>query len=416
MKRNYSLLLLLCCFLLAHQTAKADNQVVFNETFDQNDKTGGRDGTYTNNVSDVCVADNEGWTFSKCNKAYKCAKFGTGSADGEASTPHISLAKGSTATLTFSAAGWNSGTNKLTVSAEGCIVSGDISIGNTKTDKKLTNSQWTDYTVTISNITGPVTIKFTGRRGFLDDVKITGEPGEALEVTVPDPTLTDEFTFWSNTTEPTKRLITITPAENTRVRYTLDGSEPSLTEGKEITAATSLFIWETTTVKAISTKSIYTSGVVTKTYTLGQPVNSLADFSALTDDTEAKLFLSAEQNARVIAVDGKTFTVKDGTTTLVFDFGDVAFNPAPAVNQHIAGWIIGQKKTVGETIKFVATKHTTPAYMAFAARVTEADVTSVRTVTTKQDGTETYYNLSGLKVKNPTKGVYVANGKKLIIH
>ena len=412
MKRPYLLFLLLWGLLMVHQTARADDEVVFEETFAQNDKTGGRDKTFTNNASEVCVADNEGWTFTKCNKAYQCAKFGTASVNGVATTPHISLKTGSTATLTFAAAGWDDNKNNtLTITAEGCTVSGDISI-------KLNRAQWKeDYTVTISDITAPVVITFTGKRGFLDDVKIVGEKGGEIVVTVPEPKLTDEFTFWSNTVEPTKRIVTITPADDTRTRYTLDGSEPSLTEGTEITAATSLFIWGTTTVKAISTKSTYTSNVVTKTYTLGQPVNSLAEFSALADGAEAKLFLNAEQNARITDVSNKQFTVKDGAgTTLLFDFGDVAFNPMPAANQHIAGWIIGKKQTIDTKVAFVATGNTTPKYMAFANRVTEPDVTSVKGITTKETTAETYYTLSGIRVKAPKKGLYIANGKKLIIH
>ena len=30
-------------------------------------------------------------------------------------------------------------------------------------------------------------------------------------------------------------------------------------------------------------------------------------------------------------------------------------------------------------------------------------------------GNETFYNLNGQKVQNPTKGLYIVNGKKVII-
>ena len=410
MKRNYSLLLLLWCFLLAHQAARADDQVVFNETFDQIAGEGGRDGNFGGTLKNgEYIFDNEGWTITSCTGAFHCVKFGTSSANGSCITPYISLKKGTSATLTFSAAGWNSGTNKLEIKAEGCDISGDTQI------TKLTNSTWTGYTVNLTNITGPVQITFTGKRGFLDDVKVVGESGGEIEVTVPEPTLTEEFTFWPNTIEPTKRLVTITPAEGTSVRYTTDGTEPSLTEGTEIKAATSLFVWGTTTIKAIATKSTYTSEVVTKTYTLGEPVNSLTEFCALADNTEAQLFLSVEQNACITAVNGKQFTVKDAAeATLLFDFGDVAFNPAPAVQQQIAGWIIGKKQTEGGTTKFVATGLTTPAYMAFANPV---NTTGVKTINAQQKATaDTYYTLSGQRIKTPTKGIYIANSKKLIIH
>ena len=177
MKRNYPLLLLLCCFLLAHQKAKADNEVVFLETFAGCNGTGGTDETFGGTAgSGDLVYDNEGWTADKCGGGSQCIKYGTSSAIATLSTPHISLKEGTTAILTFKAAGWKKNDtdntkNTLTVSSEGCTVSGDISLNNAKTDKQLVNGEWTTYTVTISDITGPITIKFSGKRGFLDDVK-----------------------------------------------------------------------------------------------------------------------------------------------------------------------------------------------------------------------------------------------------
>ena len=395
---------------------------MFEETFKDCNGVGGGDevwdGTSVNGGPAVkngdLITDNTGWTFTNCGGTYQCLKFGSGSNKGIATTPHISLKIGSTATLTFRAAGWKetkNTTNKLDITAEGCKLSDQTSI-------TLNKAEWTNYSISITDITGPVTITFTGsKRGFLDDVKITGEPGSDIEVTVPAPTLTDEFTFWPNTIEATKRLVTITPAEGTVVHYTTDGSEPSITDGIEISAATTLFVWSTTTIKAIAIKSIYTSDVIAKTYTLGEPVNSIADFCALADGTEAKLFLSAEQNARITAVNGKQFTLKDDTNTLLFDFGDVTFNPTPAVNQHVAGWIIGKKQTIDDKSTFVATILTTPAYMAFAAPVTEPDITSIKTINTQHKSAgESYYTLSGLQVKNPKKGIYIASGKKLTVH
>ena len=424
MRRLLQINLLLWGLLLTHQTLWAQQEEVFKETFDKCNGTGGTDNIYGDDAGSGDVGfNNEGWTFDKCGGANQCIKYGTGSANCTLSTPHISLKEGTTATMTFKVAGWKKNPtdntkNKLAITAEGCKVSGDISLNINKNDKAIKNGEWTTYTVDITDITEPVVITFTGRRGFIDDVVIVGEPGGEIVVKVPEPTLTDEFTFWPKTVEPTKRIVTITPATDTRTRYTLDGSEPSLTEGTEITAPTSLFIWGTTTVKAISTKSLYTSDVVTKTYTLGEPVNSLTEFTALTDGAEAQIFLSAEQNARIIAVNDKQFTVKDDAgKTVLFDFGDVAFDPQPAVQQHIAGWIIGKKLTADDKTTFVATTNTTPKYLAFANRVTEPDVTSIKAITNQLEAKgNTYYNLSGQRVMTPKKGLYIVNGKKLIIH
>ena len=345
MRRLIQINLLLWGLLLTHQTLWAQQEEVFKETFDKNEKAGGRDGNYGTSGTNPaeCIFDNEGWdnTVGKFYPASKCVKFGTGSANGVLSTPHISLKEGTTATLTFNATGWTSGTNTLEISATGCTVAGDISL---KDKNKLKNGEWTAYTVTISDITGPVQFTFTGKRGFLDDVVVTGEKGGEIVVTVPEPTLTDEFTFWANTTETTKRIVTITPAEGTSVRYTTDGTEPTMEDGIAITAATTLRIKETTTIKAIAIKSLYTSGVVTKTYTLGDTKNSIADIAALADDTEMRLFLSAEQMASVTNVNDKTFTLKDNSGSIVVDFGTVPYNPTPAVGQRVAGWMIGRNR------------------------------------------------------------------------
>lgn len=416
MRRLIQINLLLWGLLLTHQTLWAQQEEVFKETFDKNEKAGGRDGTYNTSGTNPaeCVFDNEGWDNSvgKFYPASKCLKFGTASANGVLSTPHISLKEGTTATLTFNAAGWTSGTNTLEISATGCTVAGDISL---KDKNKLKNGEWTPYTVNISDITGPVQITFTGKRGFLDDVVVTGEKGGEIVVTVPEPTLTDEFTFWQNTTETTKRIVTITPAEGTSVRYTTDGTEPTMEDGIAITTATTLRIKKTTTIKAIGIKSLYTSNVVSKTYTLGDTKTSIADFAALADETEMRLFLSVEQMASVTSVNGKTFTLKDNSGSIVVDFGTVPYNPTPVVGQRVAGWIIGKKQTVGGVATMVATEKTNANYMIFAAPIT--DPSAIKTISSKKAEEDViFYNLTGMRVNQPSKGVYIANGKKLSIH
>lgn len=358
------------------------------------------------------VFDNENWTVSNCYGSDKCLKFGSSGANGVFTTPFISLG-GTTATLTFKAAGWvetKAVDDNLSVEAQGCTISGNVKID------KLTDGNWTDYTIDITNITGPVTFRFTGKRGWVDDIKVTGEAGGAMTVNVPEPTLTDQFIYWSNTIEIPQRMITITPNGWTTVRYTKDSSEPTATEGTRVSSAKDVYFRGTITIKAIAIQSGYTSPVVTKTYTLGEPVNSLAEFSALADGTETKLFLSVEQGAEVTSVNGQQFTLKDDAgKSLTFDFGTVAYDPIPVVGQLVAGWIFGQKQTANNQAVFVATSATTPAYMAFAAPIGED--TAIQSVSAdKQSVTDTYYTLTGLRVKQPKKGLYIANGKKHIIH
>lgn len=342
-----------------------DNAVVFLETFDSTTGTGGNDNAFSDNIATNKInSDNEDWTFSSCGGASKCLKFGTGSADGQATTPAITLTDASRqAVLTFRAAGWASGTNKLSITAnDGVELTGDTGI-------TLTSSTWAEYTVNITLTTAEtLTLTFTGRRGFIDDIKV------AENITgVAAPTLTNAYTFWPKTTETPTETVTITPAPKTTVRYTTDGSEPTVTSGTAVTTATAIDIHGTTTVKAVAYVGNVTSSVVSRTYTLGQTVSSIADFRQLPAGTEARLYLSDEQNARVLHTNGNEFYLRDNTGALCVYFGSTAtFNPQPRHNQHVAGWIIGRYQPYNGLPELVATTHTTTDYLALADPVTEA--------------------------------------------
>ena len=159
--------------------------------------------------------------------------------------------------------------------------------------------------------------------------------------------------------------------------YTTDGSTPSKTNGTEAIQTTGVPIHGTTTVKAIAYVGDMASEVVTKTYTQGNTVNGIAAFKALENGTEARLFLADEDNARVLhGHDGKQLYLRDNSGTLCLDFdGKAVFNPAPAHNQHVAGWIVGKKQAEAgySLLKLVATDNTTTDFLALAAPVTEPD-------------------------------------------
>ena len=374
MKQLQLLILMLCCLVLGHQTAWAEddpNTIVFRETFDQTKGTGGRDGVFTGSIGSSAIKyDNDGWTdIVKCGGASQCVKFGTGDTAGSLTSPAISMGNADYALLTFSAAGWGDAkTNSLNVLTNDgfTIVSGDYNI------VELENAVWNDYTVLIKVTDKSATLKltFTGKRGFLDDVVV-----RAI-TTVPAPSLQDEFTFFPQTTEEkATKHVTLTPVNYTVAYYTTDGSTPSKTNGTEALLTTGVPIHGTTTVKAIAYVGDMESEVVTKTYTQGNTVDGVAAFKALDNDTEVRLYLADNDDARVLhGHDGKLLYLRDNSGILCFDFGTTAiFNPAPAHNQHVAGWIVGQKKTEDGLTKLVATSNTTTDFLALAAPVTEPD-------------------------------------------
>ena len=361
--------------MLGNVTAWADddpNEIVFEEMFTNNPNKGGRDGDFNagsskaNFVKTGWTGDNE----SKIYGAHECIRFGTADVNGTMTTPAISLGGASYALLTFSAAGWadtkTSVINTLTITANtGYELSGDNVIS--ELEKKV----WNDYTVLIKvNTTDDLQLTFTGKRGFLDSVVV-----RAITI-VPKPTLPDDFTFFPNTTEAkASKHVMLTPANYATAYYTTDGTTPSNTHGTEALQASGVAIEGTTTVKAIAYVGTMASEVVTKTYTQGNTVNSIADFKALANDTEVRLFLAYDANARVLHGHDNKMYLRDNSGTLCLDFGTTAtFNPTPAHNQHVAGWIVGRKEMDATTgmLKLVATSNTTTDFLALAAPVTES--------------------------------------------
>jgi hypothetical protein len=373
MKRLYLTSLLLWSLLLVQQAAKADGvtHLALDETFNANKGTGGRDDAFSGQIASSNIAyDLEGWTGNtKDNSVYggkQCLRFGSSSKAGTCTTPAIVLiGTAKTATLTFMAAGWASGTNTLTVTAnEGVALTGDTQI-------TLTKSSWKTYTVSIAaTAASTIQLTFTGKRGFLDDVQVV-EDVTAINA----PSLTDEHLFWPNTTETATEHITLIPSDSTTVYYTTDGTTPSASNGKVAMLTSNISITGNTTVKAVAYYKTLASSTVSRTYTVGNTVSSIADFKALPDGTEARLAISADADARVLhAQDGKLMFLRDNSGTICLDFGTTAtFNPAPVHNQHVAGWIVGRKSTDYGLAKLVATGNTTTDYLAMAAPVTEPD-------------------------------------------
>ena len=143
----------------------AGGTIFFQETFNKTFYKGGNDGAWTFDGTAAIVYDGEAWTTNSASGAYQCAKFGTRSTKGTATTPEFDM--DGDATLTFNAAAWNNEETTLWVTAEGADI--------TDSFFELENKQWGTYTTTLSG-SGKVQITFTpwgaGRRFFLDEVMV----------------------------------------------------------------------------------------------------------------------------------------------------------------------------------------------------------------------------------------------------
>ena len=392
--RKLYISLLLCCFAMAQGTWAQETLTLFDETFDTNNGTGGKgkNGAGTQYSGSIASSkpsyDNDGWSGGQDNKiygGYQCIKFGAGSSsavNGTCTTPDIPYVSASNViTLTFEAVGWKSGDNQLAVTATGADLSGETNIAplqNGVDQENDDNSKWKSYSVTITPTAPTFSITFSGWRGFLDNVKII-----ETVTTVPAPTLTDNFLFWPNTTEEAVALFHISPSTLTTVYYTTDGTSPTTSSPNIVTMPSNVKINSTTTVKAKAYVGSVASSEVSRTYTVGETVNSIAAFKAKNENDEVRLFIADDANARVLhGADGKMY-LRDKTGTLCVDLGSAAaFNPAPVHNQHIAGWIVGKKQSVNGLSKLTNTTNTNTNHLALAAPVTEAATAPVLNIAT----------------------------------
>ena len=170
MKKFYSLLAALVLTVTV-------NAQVFSENFDTLTGgaaySGGNSGGWSGAIATGSLTGKlSGWTITSGAGGDKCLKLGSGSNMGSATTPEFST----TATnlkLTFRAGAWDSTNEKTTITVS--VASGTATVSGGAIT--LTKGTFNTYTVNLTNVTGPLKIKFSAdvaanNRFFLDDVLI----------------------------------------------------------------------------------------------------------------------------------------------------------------------------------------------------------------------------------------------------
>lgn len=272
--------------------------LVFYESFDKNDGTGGNDGQWSGNIATNDIQyDVAGWTCENEKGANKCAKFGTSSKKGTATTPALTGLEGD-AILTFKAAPWNTEGGKMSVT---------ISDGTIETsDFELINNTFTEYFVKISGgATSKITFTSSEDRFFLDEVKVK-------PVLVATPTITPN----GGDVKVGDKITFATKTDGATLSYSTDGGQ-TWTPGSEYTATTvgALNLW----VKA--TKGSDESAVAKATFNVVDPnaigsvnINITADKTAKTGELFGTMTVAVPMpiNATVMDVvikkDGKEFS------------------------------------------------------------------------------------------------------------
>ncbi len=272
--------------------------LVFYESFDKNDGTGGNDGKWSGSIASNDIQyDVTGWTCQNASGANKCAKFGTSSKKGTATTPALTDLEGD-AILTFKAAPWNTEGGKMSVT---------ISDGTIETSEfELINNTFTEYSVKISGgATSKITFTSSEDRFFLDEVKVK-------QVAVATPTITPN----GGDVKVGDKITFATKTDGATLSYSTDGGQ-TWTPGSEYTATTvgALNLW----VKA--TKGSDESAVAKATFNVVDPnaigsvnINITADKTAKTGELFGTMTVAVPMpiNATVMDVvikkDGKEFS------------------------------------------------------------------------------------------------------------
>ena len=271
--------------------------LVFYESFDKNDGTGGNDGKWSGNIAINDIQyDVAGWTCENEKGANMCARFGTSGKKGTATTPALTDLEGD-AILTFKAAPWNTEGGKMSVT---------ISDGTIETSEfELINNTFTEYSVKISGgATSKITFTSSEDRFFLDEVKVK-------QVAVATPTITPN----GGDVNVGDKITFATKTDGATLSYSTDGGQ-TWTPGSEYTAAKAgaLNLW----VKA--KKDSDESAVAKATFNVVDPnaisvnINITADKTAATGELFGTMTVAVPMpiNATVMDVvikkDGKEFS------------------------------------------------------------------------------------------------------------
>ena len=301
------------------QDVVQEDHTYFLETFNDLTGTGGRDNQFSGSVAGAPFkADSETdetWTsYKNTYEALQSAKLGTSSNNSELTSTTIILT--GSAKLYFEAAGWASDTNTLTVTASGGTLSGDTNI-------TLTNSTWTAYNATITGATGSVTLTFSGKRLFLDNVIVyTGNLP-----TIPAPKADPEISF-------------ATPSYS----FTLNDDEYQAFSGQIVTNPHNLDVTYSLTGDAIGTLDESTGAL-----TLDEETTGTATITATFDGNDNYKAANVSYTVTVISGSGGvvyTLTPAAGSNNNYASNCDIAINGITwnvTGNAQITPWRIGGK-------------------------------------------------------------------------
>lgn len=332
----------------------------FYEPFDYAGGTGGNDGQFKGNVASSNFVTNYSGTNNWTEISYlglNCARAGTGSLKGTATVSGIAVEAGKTYHLNFKAAPFNEERTVMDVTVEGGTIDGL----STETMAKF---QWNDLSATIKATADELTLTFTAdqNRFFLDEIRLA-DPTDlnTASVTIPASGWASycceypiEFTDNGDVKAYAVTKVSGNKATLTQVTGTIKGGVPLFINGAAGEHPLTVAEHSTNEVDGNLLK-----GTLSPTYVVGETSEAI----------------------NYGLKSGELHAIVSGTMPAGKAYLPIAKNVAPA----------------GSKLSLVF-----------------EDATGINQYQNIQaDGI--FYDLQGRRVGNPQKGIYVRNGKKVVI-
>ena len=381
-----------------------DASVIFYESFDKNDGTGGNDGLWKGGIaSKTLKLDNTEWTCENESGANKCAKFGTSSKKGVATTPSIDLSVGD-AVLVFKAGAWNIADEKtsiiVSVDKGKLAYNGKVASKQTITLKK---GEFSDYTMTISGGTSSTKITFSAiqtsnNRFFLDEVMVS--KAAAAKPTYTAQTLTLKATDGSyNYSTFSSDKVTFFPG--------VGGVLPLAVtvKGNIIEQDYNVFKEETVTIDSKAVKGLYVpanTGVML--------MSDVADVTYYTVDNYTVAALTADANMlKPAPATTSVFTAETG-----YKYYKLAYDNYKAGTG--LGFYWGAENGGAFKVKAGTAYLAVHVGDATAKGFTlSGEATGIDGMNANVEKAKAIYNLNGQRVASMAKpGLYIVNGKKVV--
>ena len=346
-------------------------EIVFKETFDTNDGTGGNDGSWNGSIASNDFKSDNTWETQNATGADRCAKFGTGSKKGVATTP--ALGEAGTFTLSFKAAAWNGNTEVTDGALELTLNAGSFDENDDKITSvsfNLKKGEWDNYEATIYNATASTTITFSAKnasnnRFFLDEVLIT-KPAT-------NPSVTLSATGYASYCN--EYPLDFTTTTSYKAYYVSDVTETTVT-----------FSQITGKIKGGQGIILYGTPNISCELTYCESDNELSGNMLVGTLAPTAITTVSGDYTNFALSGGKFKKINNGTL--------------PANKAYLP----------------ILTANLPSSAPEFSIVFEDGNTTGVNDVRRNtEEGRGEFYNLNGQRVANPTKGLYIVNGKKIVI-